>query len=1348
MRKLLALLALSCCVWQSHAQCLIPRSTADTVTPVTNNFIYDTSFYWSAYEPSSWNLARSGNQYFVSGNFTNIGPNHGSGVILDSATKTLTSSMAWQVNGYVRTVIPDGRGGFYIGGDFTQIGPLARNHIAQLNSQGVPTAWNPGADATVNVLVKRNDTLFLGGSFSTVHGGFRQAFAALSLSGDSLLGYRLPYLDTTEYRSTSVYALKLHGTNKLFVGGNQISSAYGASAIEEFDLTTGYITPWKPQYPEYGPITNIDCSADGTLVAFVGTDDGTVSHPAVSSVRLLVSNVATGNQVYRIYFDFVRGGINGGVPYKIKMVGNTLYVAGQFYQLTDASGTITRINGVCAIDITTGLVKNWNLNLNSTYATYVDCFNGKLVVSGPFTKTGNVAREHFLMLDTATLTLDPWNPSPSDDVRAFCYSGGQIYLGGLFSGIHSVHRDGGLAGFDATTGAILPFNPPPNTGVPATTSTKKMVIRGDTLFLLGRTGRKNSSGTDETNLTLYRLSTGQIILSPLAFDGAIHDFFFDNGYMYTADEAVVNRYVLPGLGADGGWTNNFTYGTFPHVPYHLAADANYIYAVGDNRVEPVGSGYLKTFQYATIDKISKTNSHDLTEWHYTDTVSPPTYSPEFSNVVLADSLLFISGAFNSLNGMVAHSMAILNTATGTVRNWSPPIIATPGYYYSQALNAVNKLFLGQSAIWFGFDYSNSDIVPSPYSPSLAFSAIDSVYGRLLPSPVALAGSTIDYGGDNMRQSSPNTPTVDDFSYDPDAVMLAGSFASVDGHTRRNIARLGYGAWTPPTTQGGISGPDSILVALIPDTASYSLSDSLGYTWTYGGSGATFLNTSQNPKSVVFASKATSGILTATGSGYCGATGITAQKAITVVHVLPTPTTSACCMTFTNRQADRMSIHFTPGNGNGRLVVVSTTTPAALPVRATAYPANPQFGSGAGLGKGTFAVSADTTATLTITGLQPSTRYYFTVYEYNGAADSIVYGTAQAYSAYASTLALPPTVAPTQLSFSNVGKTSFTASCTPGNGNARLWLVKANAPISATPVSGTFYYGNTIFPFGSAFGDNSAVAAISGTSVSVSGLTPGTLYYVKVIESSGKFDSLNYGQNAYVMDTVRTLALPPVTTSPTVPASGFTFTGITATSVIIHCVPGDGTRRLFVIQARNALLTTPINGTSYTADTVYGHGSTLVGGIAWVVADSGTTVHVAGLTPATSYLVSVFEYNGTGNGTVYFTGVIPEAPFTTLAANSTTGTGTGVNWADSAFVVRASPNPVQQSLFIQVQANEPATIAMQVVEFSGKAVSSYSFSVVPGPNSYELKNFAHLPRGMYILYLQIGNHKEVIKIFKE
>jgi hypothetical protein len=69
MRKLLSLLALSCCVWQSHAQCLIPRSTADTVTPVTNNFLFDSTYGWDADgEVTTWNLARTGNQYYFSGN--------------------------------------------------------------------------------------------------------------------------------------------------------------------------------------------------------------------------------------------------------------------------------------------------------------------------------------------------------------------------------------------------------------------------------------------------------------------------------------------------------------------------------------------------------------------------------------------------------------------------------------------------------------------------------------------------------------------------------------------------------------------------------------------------------------------------------------------------------------------------------------------------------------------------------------------------------------------------------------------------------------------------------------------------------------------------------------------------------------------------------------------------------------------------------------------------------------------------------------------------------------------------------------------------------------------------------
>lgn len=88
----------------SAAQCLIPGGSGDTVTPVTGNFLYD-----------STTSPKSDPTMAV--------------VIVDSVSKTLITPKAWKINGYVRASVSDDHGGFYIGGDFTQIGDISRSHI-------------------------------------------------------------------------------------------------------------------------------------------------------------------------------------------------------------------------------------------------------------------------------------------------------------------------------------------------------------------------------------------------------------------------------------------------------------------------------------------------------------------------------------------------------------------------------------------------------------------------------------------------------------------------------------------------------------------------------------------------------------------------------------------------------------------------------------------------------------------------------------------------------------------------------------------------------------------------------------------------------------------------------------------------------------------------------------------------------------------------------------------------------------------------------------------------------------------------------------------------------------------
>lgn len=71
-------------------------------------------------------VARSGNTIYIGGNFSHLDPYTGCGVNLSTNTDQLTTTPL-QINGLVRTSIPDGSGGWYIGGAFTSIGGVTRN---------------------------------------------------------------------------------------------------------------------------------------------------------------------------------------------------------------------------------------------------------------------------------------------------------------------------------------------------------------------------------------------------------------------------------------------------------------------------------------------------------------------------------------------------------------------------------------------------------------------------------------------------------------------------------------------------------------------------------------------------------------------------------------------------------------------------------------------------------------------------------------------------------------------------------------------------------------------------------------------------------------------------------------------------------------------------------------------------------------------------------------------------------------------------------------------------------------------------------------------------------------------
>jgi hypothetical protein len=94
----------------------------------------------------------------------------------------------------------------------------------------------------------------------------------------------------------------------------------------------------------------------------------------------------------------------------------------------------------------------------------------------------------------------------------------------------------------------------------------------------------------------------------------------------------------------------------------------------------------------------------------------------------------------------------------------------------------------------------------------------------------------------------------------------------------------------------------------------------------------------------------------------------------------------------------------------------------------------------------------------------------------------------------------PATPASSISFSSVTSNTANISWVNGDGGARLVVMRAGAPVAATPVDGQSYQASANFGDpNSALGSGFVVYDGTGTNVSVTGLNPGNTYHVAVFE---------------------------------------------------------------------------------------------------------------------------------------------------------------------------------------------------------------------------------------------------------
>jgi uncharacterized repeat protein (TIGR01451 family)/uncharacterized delta-60 repeat protein len=168
-----------------------------------------------------WCVALQGSGLvYIGGEFTSVnGTNRnyiarlGGNGLLDS---TFDTSSGPNGSVFAMAIQPDGR--VLIGGEFTAVGGVPRNHIARLNANGsLDTSFDPanGADDIIYSLLRQGDgTILVGGAFTHVHDIGRPGIARINPDGSLDLSF-----DPGTGANDTVYTIALQNDAEILIGG-------------------------------------------------------------------------------------------------------------------------------------------------------------------------------------------------------------------------------------------------------------------------------------------------------------------------------------------------------------------------------------------------------------------------------------------------------------------------------------------------------------------------------------------------------------------------------------------------------------------------------------------------------------------------------------------------------------------------------------------------------------------------------------------------------------------------------------------------------------------------------------------------------------------------------------------------------------------------------------------------------------------------------------------------------------------------------------------------------------------------------------------------------------------------
>jgi hypothetical protein len=560
-----------------------------------------------------------GNRIYVGGEFTQAGPNTGFGVALDPSSGVWSPAFP-KINGTVLVAVPDGSGGFYIGGDFTRVGTRSRHNGARIIPGPTPGTWdvggwNPETDKPIRTIVLSpvSRVAYIGGDFSTVRDVARAGVAAVdSFTGSPVLTFD-PGAGTGTTVGTgaaattavgSVMSLVLSADSKrLFAGGFFTSMAGAArSGLAALNTASGGLDAGFNPAPSGGGVETMVLTPSGRLLLGGGfTAIGTTARN-----RLAAVNPATG-ALDPTWAPPADGAVH---TLRLSADGTKVFAGGAFATIGSSSRSrlaLLSATGSGSLDGT------WKPAANGDVSALALSADGtRLFAAGAFTKLGSAARNHLGALATTGGAVDAWNPNAALPALAVATSPSVVFAGGTFATVNGTARSN-LAAFDAATGVLVPgFVAGTDTGVRAIGASPD----GSSLYIGGLFKRVN--GMSRSRLAKLNSATGAL----------------DTAWAPKASAEVKALVVTGGK----------------------------VYAAG---------------AFSTIDGSTRKRAAAV------DAVSGKlsSWNPNASNVVWAlaaspdGRTIYLGGAFSTVKGSTRKNLAAVSASTATPTSWKPAVTA-------------------------------------------------------------------------------------------------------------------------------------------------------------------------------------------------------------------------------------------------------------------------------------------------------------------------------------------------------------------------------------------------------------------------------------------------------------------------------------------------------------------------------------------------------------------------------------------------------------------------------------------------------------------------------------------------